>query len=79
LASKKKAAERRFARPTASLGGGTTRCSVERQRSFVHCAVMSPKFTSSAPGSGVTACQLPSGASTSRPGTGSAHSTVTTP
>jgi hypothetical protein len=79
LPSWKKAAERRRSRFPSSSAGGTTRCIVDSQRSFVHRAVRSPRLISSAPGAGATGSHVPSGRRISSPGTGSAHRTVTMP
>ena len=62
-----------------SLGGGTTRCNVERQRSFVHSASRSPRLTRNPPSGGSTSCHAPPSSRICRPGTGSASSTVMLP
>ncbi len=75
----KKAIERRRNGPVVVAGGGTTRCSVDFHRSFVHCASRSPRLTTSVPGSAATSCHSPSGPIICSPGTPSANSNVHAP
>ena len=60
LPSRKNAALRRTAGPLP-LGGGTTRCTVDRHWSLVHCAVRSPRLITNASSAGITSIQSPSG------------------
>ena len=53
---------------------------VDRQRSLVHCAIMSPRLTMNAPGTGRTSCHCPSVPMTWRPpGLSSVISNVSVP
>ena len=57
------------ARPSpAAAVGGTTRWTVERHWSLVHCAVRSPRLITNASSAGITSIHSPSGPTICRPG-----------